>query len=101
MTRCNTVWRETASALIASRMGRYLHYVYDLWPHRWRQTASGDMIVIRYADDSAPRGGLAKRGRADGVIPEAGPRVAEAGWHTPAEIGPAGREHNTTARRGG
>jgi hypothetical protein len=35
-----------------------------------------------------------RMGRADGVIPEAGPRVAEAGWHTPAEIGPAGREHN-------
>ena len=28
----------------------YLHYVYDLWVHRWRRTkASGDMIVIRYA----------------------------------------------------
>jgi hypothetical protein len=34
----------------------YLHYVYDLWVHRWRRTkATGDMIVIRYADDSAPR----------------------------------------------
>ena len=31
----------------------YLHYVYDLWAHRRRQTkASGDMIVIRYADDT-------------------------------------------------
>jgi RNA-directed DNA polymerase len=31
----------------------YLHYVFDLWVHRWRLTkASGDMIVIRYADDS-------------------------------------------------
>ena len=39
-------------------------------------------------------GGLAKRGRADGMIPEAGPRVAEAGGHSPAESGPAGREHN-------
>jgi RNA-directed DNA polymerase len=30
----------------------YLHYVYDLWVHRWRRIkASGDMIVIRYADD--------------------------------------------------
>jgi hypothetical protein len=26
------------------------------------------------------------------MIPEAGPRVAEAGWHTPAEIGPAGHQ---------
>jgi RNA-directed DNA polymerase len=31
----------------------YLHYVYDLWAHRWRRTkASGDMIVVRYADDT-------------------------------------------------
>jgi RNA-directed DNA polymerase len=31
----------------------YLHYVFDLWAHRWRLTkASGDMIVIRYADDT-------------------------------------------------
>jgi RNA-directed DNA polymerase len=31
----------------------YLHYVYDLWAHRWRRTkASGDMTVIRYADDT-------------------------------------------------
>ena len=39
-------------------------------------------------------GCLAKRGRADGMMPEAGPRVAEAGWHHPAEIGPAGQRHN-------
>ena len=26
----------------------YLHYVYDLWVHRWRRTkATGDMIVVR------------------------------------------------------
>jgi RNA-directed DNA polymerase len=31
----------------------YLHYVFDLWVHRWRQTtASGDVVVIRYADDT-------------------------------------------------
>jgi group II intron reverse transcriptase/maturase len=30
----------------------YLHYVYDLWVHRWRRTkATGDVIVVRYADD--------------------------------------------------
>jgi group II intron reverse transcriptase/maturase len=30
----------------------YLHYVYDLWAHRWRQTqARGDVIIVRYADD--------------------------------------------------
>lgn len=31
----------------------YLHYTYDLWVHRWRRTkANGDMIVVRYADDT-------------------------------------------------
>jgi hypothetical protein len=30
----------------------YLHYVYDLWTHRWRRKATGDVIVTRYADDS-------------------------------------------------
>jgi group II intron reverse transcriptase/maturase len=30
----------------------YLHYVFDLWVQQWRtQTAAGDMIVVRYADD--------------------------------------------------
>src|ERR1700752_1935095 len=30
----------------------YLHYTYDLWVHKWRQTkANGDMIVVRFADD--------------------------------------------------
>lgn len=31
----------------------YLHYVFDLWLQRWRRRdAKGDMIVVRYADDS-------------------------------------------------
>jgi group II intron reverse transcriptase/maturase len=30
----------------------YLHYVFDLWVERWRRThASGDVVVVRYADD--------------------------------------------------
>ena len=30
----------------------YLHYVFDLWAERWRRReASGDMIMVRYADD--------------------------------------------------
>jgi hypothetical protein len=34
----------------------YLHYVFDLWAQRWRKThAHGDVIVVRYADDCAPR----------------------------------------------
>ncbi|MHC8361916.1 reverse transcriptase domain-containing protein [Pseudomonas sp. LS2P72] len=31
----------------------YLHYVLDLWTRQWRQRhARGDVIVVRYADDS-------------------------------------------------
>ena len=30
----------------------YLHYVFDLWANHWRQDkASGDVLMIRYADD--------------------------------------------------
>ena len=30
----------------------YLHYCFDLWAARWRRReATGDMIVVRYADD--------------------------------------------------
>ena len=38
-----------ASPLLANV---YLHYVFDLWAERWRRReASGDMIMVRYADD--------------------------------------------------
>lgn len=31
----------------------YLHYVFDLWAHQWRRrTERGDVIIVRYADDS-------------------------------------------------
>jgi RNA-directed DNA polymerase len=30
----------------------YLHYVFDLWAARWRRReATGDMVIVRYADD--------------------------------------------------
>jgi RNA-directed DNA polymerase len=40
----------------------YLHYVFDLWAERWRRReATGDMIMVRYADDySASIKALAK-----------------------------------------
>ncbi len=39
-----------ASPLLANA---YLHYVYDLWVRQWRKRhATGDMIVVRYCDDS-------------------------------------------------
>jgi hypothetical protein len=31
---------------------RYLHYVFDLWAQQWRRReATGNVIVVRYADD--------------------------------------------------
>jgi group II intron reverse transcriptase/maturase len=39
----------SASPLLANV---YLHYVFDLWTQRWRrQTAGGEMLVVRFADD--------------------------------------------------
>src|SRR5712692_2488828 len=39
----------SASPLLANI---YLHYVFDLWVQQWRKRrATGDMIVVRYADD--------------------------------------------------
>jgi RNA-directed DNA polymerase len=29
----------------------FLHYVFDLWVHRWRKQAHGCVSVVRYADD--------------------------------------------------
>jgi group II intron reverse transcriptase/maturase len=30
----------------------YMHYVFDLWAHRWRRRkAQGDVVIVRYADD--------------------------------------------------
>jgi hypothetical protein len=33
----------------------FLHYVLDLWVHRWRRRAHGCVSVVRYADDRVPR----------------------------------------------
>ena len=39
-----------------------LHYVFDLWVHRWRRKeARGEVVAVRFADDCAPRG---RRGEA-------------------------------------
>lgn len=49
-------WRRSDSFIrrIESQLANlYLHYVFDLWAHHWRRhQAAGDVIVIRYADDS-------------------------------------------------
>jgi RNA-directed DNA polymerase len=39
----------SASPLLANV---YLHYVFDLWAHQWRQRhAHGDVVITRFADD--------------------------------------------------
>jgi RNA-directed DNA polymerase len=44
-----TVQGGSISPLLANL---YLHYVFDLWVHRWRQTQTrGDVVVVRFADD--------------------------------------------------
>ena len=48
-TEMGTVQGGSISPLLANL---YLHYVFDLWVHQWRQRqASGDVIVVRFADD--------------------------------------------------
>jgi RNA-directed DNA polymerase len=53
------LWKETVQgtpqgAVISPLLANiYLHYVYDLWAQAWRKRhASGDLIIIRYADDT-------------------------------------------------
>jgi len=40
----------------------YLHHALDLWVEAWRKKAQGDVIIVRYADDSAPRAQRAEEG---------------------------------------
>jgi retron-type reverse transcriptase len=48
-TKVGTPQGSVVSPLLANV---YLHYVFDLWVEVWRKkVASGDFIVVRYADD--------------------------------------------------
>lgn len=48
-TEKGTVQGGSISPLLANL---YLHYVFDLWTHRWRKAPHrGETIVVRYADD--------------------------------------------------
>ena len=52
------VWSETEAgspqgSVISPLLSNiYLHYVLDQWTDQWRQTAQGDVIIVRYADDA-------------------------------------------------
>lgn len=50
-TRFDPRGRTSAPPLLANI---YLHYALDLWAHQWRQRqmTAGDVILVRYADDS-------------------------------------------------
>jgi len=59
-TKVGTPQGAVASPLLANI---YLHYVFDLWAEAWRKkVARGDVIVVRYADDRAPRAQRAEEG---------------------------------------
>jgi retron-type reverse transcriptase len=59
-TKVGTPQGAVVSPLLANI---YLHYVFDLWVSQWRRkVAQGDMIVVRYADDGAPRAQRAEEG---------------------------------------
>jgi len=52
----------------------FLHYVFDLWIEWWRKNhCHGDVVVVRYADDCAPRTRVRKRNveRRHGWVSEA------------------------------
>jgi len=56
----------------------FLHYVMDLWIHQWRRRyASGDVIVVRYADDFVI--GFQYRGDAERCLRELGSRMQKFG----------------------
>jgi group II intron reverse transcriptase/maturase len=56
----------------------YLHYVFDLWANLWRQEkASGDVLMIRYADDIVL--GFEYEGEARAFLAEMGERLQKFG----------------------
>jgi group II intron reverse transcriptase/maturase len=56
----------------------YLHYVFDLWVDAWRKKyAQGDVIVIRYADDSVL--GFQHQAEADRVLEDLRERLGKFG----------------------
>jgi len=56
----------------------YLHYVFDLWAHRWRQrNARGQVILVRFADDIVI--GFEHEWEAQGFLKELGERLESFG----------------------
>ena len=71
----------SASPLLANI---YLHYVFDLWAHRWRRRhARGDVIIVRWADDFVV--GFEHRDDAERFWSELRDRLAKFGLELNAE----------------
>src|SRR5215471_14177246 len=64
----------------------YLHYVHDLWAQQWRQRcATGDVIVVRYADDTIV--GFEHRHEAEQFLGDLKARLARFGPFIPTRRG--------------
>ncbi len=55
----------------------YLHYVLDLWVEQWRKKATGDVIIVRYADDAVM--GFQHREEAERFLEQLRERLAKFG----------------------
>src|SRR5499433_3881062 len=74
-TEMGTPQGSVASPLLANI---YLHYVFDLWVDAWRRKcAQGDVIVVRYADDTVL--GFQYQTDADRFLQEFGERLGKFG----------------------
>ena len=74
-TKLGTPQGAVVSPLLANV---YLHYVFDLWAEVWRKkVASGDVIVVRYADDLVV--GFQNRKDAERFLQEFRERLAKFG----------------------
>ena len=74
-TEVGTPQGAVASPLLANV---FLHYVFDLWVQQWRtRSATGDMIVVRYADDFVV--GFQHRREAERFLRELGERFEKFG----------------------
>ena len=74
-TEAGTPQGGVASPLLANV---YLHYAFDLWVKQWaQQTAKGDMITVRYADDAVL--GFQHRGDAEAFLEQLRERMRKFG----------------------
>ena len=75
VSEVGTVQGGSVSPLLANI---YLHYVFDLWVHRWRQRqARGEVVVVRFADDFVM--GFERRDDAERFLTELRERFARFG----------------------